>query len=413
MKITTISRPFRPNAAAAKLLPASSILLLLAVSLLPLQLFCQPVSSALVELESTNQGFLLPRLTQTQRDSIANPATGLMIFNITSRHLEVNVGSPSTPYWRSPDCLGYIAGLNCAGATVTGAAIPYHPVSGVVISVPYADGNGGGHAGQSLNSTGVTNLTATLAVGDFAHGAGSLQYVISGTPAGAGTAGFALDIGGQSCTLNLSVACGAYVAPNVWKNFLCHNLGAVNTAADPMQPGWEVNGGYWQWGRPGPSSSQWLNTNTANFAHGPGGPGAGQANEAAISGWSTTAAPDGSWTDATKTANDPCPMGYRVPTKAQWDGVLAHNAQGITGAWASGPFNYSSGRLFGSSLMLPAAGYRSGNNGGALFSRGSSGDYWSSTEIFPGSWGLNFFSESVSLGNTTRRDGLSLRCVEE
>ncbi|MDR3642738.1 MAG: hypothetical protein P4L74_03890, partial [Candidatus Doudnabacteria bacterium] len=44
-----------------------------------------PDSSALLELDSTNKGFLAPRMTQAQRDAILNPATGLLIFNTDSK----------------------------------------------------------------------------------------------------------------------------------------------------------------------------------------------------------------------------------------------------------------------------------------------------------------------------------------
>jgi len=41
-------------------------------------------SSAILDLSSTTQGFLPPRMSSAQRDAIVNPADGLMIFNITS-----------------------------------------------------------------------------------------------------------------------------------------------------------------------------------------------------------------------------------------------------------------------------------------------------------------------------------------
>jgi uncharacterized protein (TIGR02145 family) len=72
--------------------------------------------------------------------------------------------------------------------------------------VPYTGGNGGTHNGQTVTSTGVTGLTATLPAGTFANGSGSLTYTISGTPASSGTASFALSIGGQTCTLTRTVS---------------------------------------------------------------------------------------------------------------------------------------------------------------------------------------------------------------
>src|SRR4030095_15874592 len=39
-----------------------------------------PVSSAMLEIETTTRGFLAPRLTFVQRNAIASPATGLLIY---------------------------------------------------------------------------------------------------------------------------------------------------------------------------------------------------------------------------------------------------------------------------------------------------------------------------------------------
>jgi uncharacterized protein (TIGR02145 family) len=266
----------------------------------------------------------------------------------------------------------------------------------------------------------VTGLTATLAAGSFATGADSLSYAISGTPSGAGTASFALNIGGQTCTLALTVAaaavvCRAKINATDFKTFMCHNLASANTSADPFTPSWEIIGGYWQWGRKGPNSTQWLNTNTPNFAHGPTGPGAGEINEAAVNGWDQTYAPSGAWADGSKTPDDPCPTGFRVPTKAQWAGVInaTYNPQTVIGAWNNSPTNYSSGRKFGPDLMLPAAGYR-GYSDGQLFSRGYDGLYWSSTEFGTGlAWYLYFNSGGASTVSNNRRYGQSLRCVAE
>jgi hypothetical protein len=38
-----------------------------------------PTASALLDMTSTSQGLLAPRMTKAQRDAIASPATGLLI----------------------------------------------------------------------------------------------------------------------------------------------------------------------------------------------------------------------------------------------------------------------------------------------------------------------------------------------
>jgi hypothetical protein len=43
-----------------------------------------PDTSSALDISSSSQGFLMPRLTTTQRDLIASPAVGLMIYNTTS-----------------------------------------------------------------------------------------------------------------------------------------------------------------------------------------------------------------------------------------------------------------------------------------------------------------------------------------
>jgi hypothetical protein len=48
-----------------------------------------PVASALVEYVSTTQGVLYPRMTQVQRDAIAAPASGLVIYNTTTGKLNL------------------------------------------------------------------------------------------------------------------------------------------------------------------------------------------------------------------------------------------------------------------------------------------------------------------------------------
>ncbi|MEO7310434.1 MAG: hypothetical protein ABIX01_08560, partial [Chitinophagaceae bacterium] len=58
-----------------------------------------PDASAMVDIASTTRGFLAPRMTTTQQNLIASPATGLLIYNLTTNTFMVNTGTPAIPAW--------------------------------------------------------------------------------------------------------------------------------------------------------------------------------------------------------------------------------------------------------------------------------------------------------------------------
>ena len=55
--------------------------------------------SAVLDIQDTARGVLLPRLTTTQRDAISKPAKGLLLFNTTENAIQINEGTPQTPIW--------------------------------------------------------------------------------------------------------------------------------------------------------------------------------------------------------------------------------------------------------------------------------------------------------------------------
>jgi len=73
------------------------------------------LASSLVTMASTTQGFLPPRLTTTQRDAIASPASGLQIYNTSTGLNNVYDGVS----WKPIPTLGYVAKTANYTATAT------------------------------------------------------------------------------------------------------------------------------------------------------------------------------------------------------------------------------------------------------------------------------------------------------
>jgi uncharacterized protein (TIGR02145 family) len=123
-----------------------------------------PDNSAMLDVKSSSKGVLLPRMTNIQRDAIADPATGLIIYNIEEQSIQVYdgtswmvlylswcgpVNTPDTIYGNShPEC-------NAAGVVFSAPDIPYASSYNWIV-YPEATITGGQGTGSITVDFGVT-----------------------------------------------------------------------------------------------------------------------------------------------------------------------------------------------------------------------------------------------------------------
>lgn len=84
-----------------------------------------PNPSSALDISSNSQGFLMPRMTQTQRNAIVAPANGLFIYNLDFSCFQFYNGVS----WSK--CLGEVQSnrLDCASVSTTGTTIVGVPIS--------------------------------------------------------------------------------------------------------------------------------------------------------------------------------------------------------------------------------------------------------------------------------------------
>lgn len=137
--------------------------------------------------------------------------------------------------------------------------------------------------------------------------------------------------------------------------------------------------------------------------------------------WDWLSSPDGTlWNSGTedapkKTSYDPCPAGWRVPTRKELCGLVANssswtsNSDGQNGYWVTGSKAYSSSAP---KVFLPAAGNRRRDS--QATTRTSYGYYWSSGSLDVGAYDIFFSKNGITEDDNSRRvSGYSVRCVQE
>lgn len=96
-----------------------------------------PDTSAVLELNSMDRGFLLPRLTSLERDNIYKPAEALIIYNTTSQELQINYGSTLVPLWSGINGSSSSNLISVTdGGDLSTSSTTYEMIPGMVITPP-------------------------------------------------------------------------------------------------------------------------------------------------------------------------------------------------------------------------------------------------------------------------------------
>jgi uncharacterized protein (TIGR02145 family) len=176
-----------------------------------------------------------------------------------------------------------------------------------------------------------------------------------------------------TATIKDCACCGAFTTSGTWLSFMCYNLGADSTLTTPDQiknaPTSKTYGNLYQWGKrkgwpANGSLSGWSDSGNTNID----GPGYNTNKNA----WGE----NGNKTDA-----DPCPVGWRVPTLAQWLSILNPGKESAAySTLTANSVKYEGGTTnivkIGSALALPLGGWIiSGQRQGYP----NQADYWTAT----------------------------------
>lgn len=117
------------------------------------------------------------------------------------------------------------------------------------------------------------------------------------------------------------------------------------------------------------------------------------------------------WGDGSmKSAYDPCPKGWRVPTDGIWNDFTSTPLFPTVNS----KINVANGRTYKRMAWFPMTGYRNYTYIDALYGMGVYGLYWSSTVSGTGALHLNFVATGTSPNTRLQRgDAHSVRCVQE
>ncbi|MDI6401179.1 FISUMP domain-containing protein [Balneolaceae bacterium ANBcel3] len=186
--------------------------------------------------------------------------------------------------------------------------------------------------------------------------------------------------------------------PATGRVWMDRNLGASRVATSSTDS--QAYGDLYQWGRPA-DGHQKRNSPTSSTSSSSDQPGHRRfILSSRDANWDWRSPQNDDLWQGVNGINNPCPVGYRLPTEAEWNAERS--------SWSS---NNASG-AFASPLNLPLAGRRGGSSG-SLFGVGSYGLYWSSSVSGSVARDLFFISSNANMYSSTRAFGLSVRCTKD
>ena len=365
-----------------------------------------PHASAELHLNSTTKGFLVPRMTNAQKNLIASPATGLQVWctdcGFNGEHQVFNgstwtniIGGcfPGTPTSPVATAGNMVASVSFTAPVSGGgcSTIPSYTVTSSPGGITATGGSSPIVVSGLTNGTSYTfTVTATNATGTSAASVSSNTVIPLWT---CGTDPVTFYYNGANVTYGtVQRAYGGTVGTKCW---LDRNLGASNVATSSTDA--SSYGHLFQWGR-GADGHQIPTSGQTDGTSGSTSPGSNFLDGS--SNW-YTGSDGGLWQGASGT-NNPCPSGFRLPTRFEWQAERL--------SWG----NNNSIGAFDSPLKLPMAGRRDAWTA-TVYDPGTNGVFWSSTNDFdPYSLFLSIsFSDATSSSYAHRSSGFSVRCIKD
>jgi uncharacterized protein (TIGR02145 family) len=175
------------------------------------------------------------------------------------------------------------------------------------------------------------------------------------------------------------------------------NLGASRVALSSTDD--QAYGDLYQWGR-GADGHQCRNSATTSTFSSTDQPGHGDFILSSGTPYDWRNPQNDNLWQGINGINNPCPIGYRVPTEVELNSELL--------SW----LDVNSNSAFNSSLKFTVAGFKSATNAG-FNSVDNFGTYWSSTNIDIGARYLFFSDTAANISNDVRALGFSVRCIKD